>query len=188
VCLAGGACHYVPPRYDYAQEPDPRHQEYVLGPTDQLRVNIWGNAELSSEVTVRPDGTITLPLIGDVAAGGRTPSQLRVDVASRLGAYVKDQAATVTVIVTGVNSYNFSVGGSVEHAGLLSSRRYVTVAEAIAMAGGPNRFASPERTILIRRAADGSVRRIPIDFPAISAGQRLEQNLVLLSGDSVFVP
>src|SRR5688572_17660081 len=65
--------------YDYSHEPDPRKTEYVIGASDVLRIHVWRNPDLSGETTVRPDGTITLPLVGDISAAGRTPGQLRAE-------------------------------------------------------------------------------------------------------------
>jgi polysaccharide export outer membrane protein len=174
--------------YDYGREPDPRRSEYVIGVADQLAVNVWNNPEVSREVTVRPDGTITLPLVGDLSAAGRTPTQLRHDVAAQLVRFVKGDATVVTVAVVAVNSYSFTVSGNVERPGLYSSQKYVTVLEAMQLAGGPNRFASPRRTRLLRRERDGRLRTIPIDYPAVLDGSRPEANLALLPGDQLHVP
>src|SRR4249919_1632752 len=111
VALAS-ACATTHPPYDYASEPDPRKSEYVLGSSDVLRVTVWRNAELTTDAVVRPDGTIALPLVGDLRAGGRTPGQLRAEIVQRLGAYLKDEAAIVTVAVTAINSYRFVVSGN----------------------------------------------------------------------------
>src|SRR5262249_39167118 len=103
------ACRAPPPAYDYQKEPDPRRQEYVVGVTDAWRIMVWKNPELSTEARVRPDGTITLPLIGDLPAAGRTPTQLRDEVTRRLGSFIKDESTTVLVAVVEVNSYRITV-------------------------------------------------------------------------------
>jgi polysaccharide export outer membrane protein len=174
--------------YNYAQEPDPRRGDFVLGPSDVLRITVWHNADLSGEATVRPDGTITMPLVGDLPAAGQTPEQLRAEIARRLTAFVKDESSTVTVAVTNVRSYRFTVSGNVERGGLFTSLHYVTVAEAITLAGGPNRYATPERTVIIRVDAQGRTRRIPINFPGIIKGETPTQNLTLVAGDIIYVP
>jgi polysaccharide biosynthesis/export protein len=190
VVLAGlaSACKTVQPPYDYAAEPDPRKQEYVLGPSDVLKITVWRNAELSGEAVVRPDGTISLPLLGDLHAAGLTPGQVRAEIAKRLSTFVKDESAIVTVAIGGVNSYRFVVNGNVEHPGVFAANHYVTVVEAIAMAGGPNRFGSPDTTVIIRPGAGGKARRIPIDYPSILVGAHPEQDLPVLPGDTVYVP
>jgi polysaccharide biosynthesis/export protein len=160
----------------------------VIGVADVLRITVWHNADLSTDARVRPDGTITMPLIGDLAAAGRTPSALRGEIQKRLGAFVKDESAVVTVAITEVNSYRFTVSGNVERAGTFSSRYYVRVAEAIAMAGGPNRFASPSHVTILRPAGEGKVRQIPVNYEDVRSGARPDEDLVILPGDNVFVP
>ncbi len=184
--LAG--CATVHSYYDYAKEPDPRRQEFVLGAADVLKISVWKNPELSAEAIVRPDGTISLPLVGEIAAGGRTPRELQFAIAQKLAAYIKDESTGVTVAVVGVNSYRFVVVGNVEHGGTFTSNHYATVTEAMALAGGPNRFAEPEQIIVIRPDPTRGTRRIPINYPAILNGTRPEENLALISGDTVYVP
>ncbi len=174
--------------YDYLKEPDPRRSEYVIGASDRLSIQVWKSPDLSRDVTVRPDGTITLPLIGDLAAEGRTPSELKGEISSRLAKFVRDESAVVTIAVVEVNSYTFTVSGNVEKPGVFTSRRYVTVLEAIQMAGGLNRFASPGDTRLLRRGPGGTVRIIPIDYPSALEGSRPEANLALMAGDQLYVP
>ena len=182
-----GACTPKAPFYDYAAEPDPRLRPFVLGPSDVLRVNVWKNVDLSGDVMVRPDGTIVLPLIGEVRAAGRTATDVRSEIAKRLEAFVKEDANNVTVSVSAINSYRFVVNGNVERIGAYTSNHYVTVSEAIALAGGPNRFADPDRTIIIREDVKGK-KRIPIDYPAILKGTHPEQDLPLVAGDVVWIP
>ncbi len=174
-------------RYEhYDQEYDPRNHEYVIGISDMLAINVWKDEELSTETRVRPDGTITMPLVGDLQAAGRTPKQLQKEITDNVSKFVKN--AIVTVAVTEVNSYRFMVTGEVEHPGVFTSRYYVTVSEAITRAGGPNRYAVEDEVVLIRRDPDGTVRRIPIDYESILKGTAPEQNLVVLAGDTIFVP
>jgi polysaccharide biosynthesis/export protein len=186
--VAGVACTTPRPFYDYKKEPDPRKQEYVLGPSDVLRINVWHNPDLSGEAIVRPDGTISLPLVGDVTAAGRTPGQVRAELAQRLATFIKDESAIVTLSVAAINSYRFVVSGNVEHAGTYTANHYVTVSEAMAIAGGPNRFGTAEETVIIRVDPVRGVRRIPIDYPAILGGVHPEQDLPLLPGDTLYVP
>jgi polysaccharide export outer membrane protein len=174
--------------FDYSKEPDPRGQEYVVGPADQLRINVWRDNDLSLEIKVRPDGTFTMPLVGDVRAAGKTPSQIRGEIAQQLTKFVKGEPAQVTVAVTAVGSYRFAVSGNVEHPGLFTSPYYVTVLEALAMAGGPNRFSAPDRSVILRTYSGGTTRQIPIDYDTLKTGERPEQNIVVLAGDTIYVP
>jgi len=189
-CVFFGGCATVQPPYDYSSEPDPRKHDYVLGPSDVLRISVWHNPDLSADPVVRPDGTITLPLIGDLRAAGLTPNEIRQQIEQRLKTFVKDEAAIVTVAVSAINSYRFVVSGNVEKAGVYSATHFVTVSEAITLAGGPNRFASAERTTIIRTPSAGAAvpRRIPVDYPQILSGKRADEDLVIVAGDNVYVP
>jgi polysaccharide export outer membrane protein len=186
--LLGAGCATTHGPYDYSKEPDPRKGEFVLGPSDVLRITVWRNTELSTEAVVRPDGTISMPLVGDLRATGRTSVQLREEIVQRLRAYLKDESAIVTVAVTAIHSYRFVISGNVEHPGVFSANHFVTVTEALAMAGGPNRFADAGGTVIIRHDPDGSIRRIPIDYPGVLKGTKANENLPLLAGDTIYVP
>jgi len=185
--LLGGCAHTVP-YYDYSREPDPRKDEFRLGPSDVLQVTVWHNPDLTGPAIVRPDGTISLPLIGDLKAAGRTTAELRTEISQRLRAFIKDEAATVTVAISQINSYRYVVSGSVAHPGAFTANHYVTVSEAIAQAGGPDRFASPIETVIIRNDASGKTRRIPIDYPSILDGKHPEHDLPILPGDTIYIP
>jgi polysaccharide export outer membrane protein len=184
----GTTCATSRPPYDYSSELDPRAQEYVLGASDVVKVIVWHNPDLSGETIVRPDGTISLALVGDLRAAGRTPGQVRAEIAQRLATFIKDESAVVTVSVVTINSYRFTVSGNVEKAGVYAANHYVKVSEAIAMAGGPNRFASPEESVVIRTDARRGQRRIPVDYLGILKGEHPEQDLPLLPGDTIYVP
>ena len=170
--------------YDYRKEPDPRTKEYEIGPLDQLKVVVWKNAELSAEVTVRPDGIVTLPLIGDVKAAGRTPSQIQREVSKRSSEFVRIEESVVSVGITQVNSYSFTISGNVEKAGVYKERSYVTAMEAIALAGGPNKYAGTAAYIV----RGSPPRKIPLDLKRASSGEHPEENLVVLRGDLIVVP
>ncbi len=180
-CIGGSRTANHP----YAKEYDPRGQPFVVGVADTLAVSVWRDQELSTEATVRPDGTITLPLIGEVRAVGKTPDQLTKEIRERVGRFVKD--AIVTVAVTEVNSYRFTVTGNVGHPGVFTSRYYVTVSQALALAGGPNRYAD-DQIVIVRRDPGGKLRRIPIDYEDILEGDAPQQDIVILAGDNIYVP
>lgn len=177
VLLAG--CASGAPPYDYKREPDPRTSEFQIGPLDQLSITVWKNRDMSADVTVRPDGVVTLPLIGDVRAAGRTPTELQKEVGRRLGDFIKGEELVVSVGITAVNSYNFTILGAVERAGYYQARTYVTAVEAVAMAGGPNRFAGNYVHIIRGTPA----RRIPIDLRRATSSEYANENLVILRGD-----
>jgi polysaccharide export outer membrane protein len=188
VVLAAG-CATTTPYYDYSKEPDPRNMEYVIGVADDLQINVWHQEDLSTAAVVRPDGTITMPLIGDIKAAGRTTTELRAEISQKMSKYIRDESAVVTVAITAVNSYSFTVAGNVEAPGVYNAHKYMNVAEAIAQAGGPNKFASPPGMVLIRQDHQtGKYRRIPINYDEIRSNKKPEANLVLMPGDTVFLP
>jgi polysaccharide export outer membrane protein len=190
VSLGAGACATVHPYFDYASEPDPRKQEFVLGPADVVRISVWKNTDFSTEAIIRPDQMITMPLLGDVRAGGRTTTELRAEIAQKLVTYLKDETATVTVSLQAMNSYRFAVLGNAEHAGTFGATHFLTVSEAMALAGGPNRFGSADQMVIIRADAKqrGGFKRIPIDYPAILDGTHPEQDLAIVTGDVLYIP
>ena len=174
--------------YDYRSEPDPRTREFEIGPLDELSVVVWRNHDLSAEVTVRPDGVVTLPLVGDVKAGGKTASEFKDELTRRYADFVKTEGTTINVTVRNVNSLYFTVSGNAERPGRFNPKTHLTVVEALAMAGGLNRFASSTFYIL-RRAADGvGVKRIPFDYRRITSAEHANENIVVLPGDVIVVP
>jgi polysaccharide export outer membrane protein len=183
------ACADIPPTYPYDKEPNPVSAEYVIGAGDDLAIAVFRHDEFSARGTVRPDGSITMPLIGDLKADGLTPSQLKAEVLVRLTTFLKEGAApVVTVAVTGANSYFVTVAGSVQRPGRFQAAGHLTVADAIALAGGPNPFAEATEAFVIRRGKDGTFRKIPINYDQITRGEYLEQNILLMSGDQVMIP
>ncbi len=182
------ACGPKMPNYNYTKEPDPRVSEYIIGVDDGLTINVWKNDQLSTSVVVRPDGTVTMPLVGDLIAKDKTPSELRKEIAKRLAEYVKLDSSEITVAVTQVNSYRFTVAGEVTRSGIVQSRSYLTVAEAIAQAGGFTAFADRDKIVITRRNSKGKIRRIPIVYKFIEDGSHPEMNIVMLAGDSLYVP
>jgi polysaccharide export outer membrane protein len=183
-------CGSTLPNYDYSKEPDPRTAEVVLGVGDTVSVNVWENKDFNTEATIRPDGSITMPLIGDVKAVGETPSSLKARIKTRLQDYVKlGTSNEITVAVRSWKSYRFTVQGEVTHAGVFSADQYITVADAFALAGGPSKFAKRNEVTLLRRdRKSGEVRKIPLDYDAIASGKRQDMNIYVMSGDTIWVP
>jgi polysaccharide export outer membrane protein len=159
---------------------------YKIGPGDVMKVNVWKHEEVSQQVTVRPDGLFSLPLIGDVQASGRTAQEIAADVGERLHKYYADNPP-VTVQVTDVKSYKIYIIGEVQRAGEYAPTHPVTVLMGLSLAGGFTRFATPERIVIVRRDARGE-RRIPFDYSAVIEKGDLQQNLILQLGDTVIVP
>jgi len=163
--------------------------DYVVGPEDVLEISVWKNEDLSKIVRVRPDGVISLPLIGDVDAAGLTPAQLQDMIVKKLKKY--QDAAVVSVIVNEVNSYRVFIVGEVVRPDTYILRRKTSVIQAVAMAGGFTQFAKKNKIVLIREQGNkGNVKKkVRIYFDDIvDAGEKYDNNLTLLPGDTIFVP
>jgi len=186
--LAAG-CGGGLPYYDYAKEPDPRRGELVLGVGDQIAINVWENNNLNTDATIRPDGTITMALVGDLKAAGETPSSLKARIKTRLQDFVKLQGTEITVAVKAWRSYRFTIQGEVTRAGVFTSDQFLTVSDALALSGGLTRFAKrSEMTLLRRDPKSGQVRHIPLDYEALASGKRPDMNIFVLPGDTIWVP
>jgi polysaccharide export outer membrane protein len=160
-------------------------QDYIIGSEDSVEVQVWKNPDLSRTVTVRPDGKISLPLIGDVQAAGQSAAQLTETVTEKLKAYYKEPPQ-VTVIVTQVNSYAIYVLGEVKGQGKQVVRSGTTFLQAISLVGGFTPFASKNKITLRRRADDGKETVHRIRYKDVLAGQ--QANLILKPGDTIIVP
>lgn len=163
--------------------------EYLIGVDDQVQVNVWRNPELSVTMPVRPDGKISLPLIGDVQAGGRTPPDVAEEIRQRLSEYVREP--NVTVILTDLRNHEYisrvRVTGAVQTPTSLAHRQGMTVLDAVLQAGGVNEFAAPNRAKLYRKI--GSETKVyPIDLSGILNEGKLATNYELMPGDIITVP
>src|SRR5258707_11287990 len=168
-----------------APPPSVTPDEYLIGPDDLLVVNVWKEPEISRNVLVRPDGKISLPLIGDLPANGRTPVQLRDDIKQQLRAYLSDPE--VAVIVQEARSRKFNILGEVERPGSYALGKAMTVLDAIAIAGGFRDFAKTTKIFILRANPDGSHTRIPFNYKEAIRGT-LDQNTELRPHDTVVVP
>jgi len=161
--------------------------DYKIGPEDTVEVIIWRNADLSKVVTVRPDGNISLPLIGDVKALGMTAAELAKEIKSRLKDY-KD-SPNVSVVVQQVNSYNVYVMGEVAKPGRFQLKSYTTALQAISLAGGFTQFAVKNKMFVLRKLpGTGAETKINVRYDDIVSGSDTAQNIVLIPGDTVVVP
>jgi polysaccharide export outer membrane protein len=176
--------------YPYDKEPDPRNKELILGVGDVVGIHVWGNEGVNTDATIRPDGTITMPLVGDIKAAGRTPSELREAIKAQLQNFLKLTAGNeVTVAVRNWKSYRFTLDGEVSKAGVYNPDHYVTVDDAIAMAGGLTRFAKRSDIILFRfNPKTGEIRQIPLDYDLLASGKRIDMNIYVLPNDRIYVP
>jgi len=132
--------------------------EFRLGPEDVLDVFVWKEADLSTTVTVRPDGKVSLPLAGELDASGKTAPQLQQEITEKLEVYLKQPV--VTVIVKQINSLKISVLGEVRKPDIYKIKNRVTVLDAVAMAGGFTDLARPNRIVVLRKTPAGPMRFI----------------------------
>jgi polysaccharide export outer membrane protein len=164
-------------------------EEYRIGPDDRVQVTVWRNPELAANVPVRPDGKITMPLIGDVEAGGHTPSEVAENIKKQLSAYLREP--NVAVIVTELRSHEYltrvRVTGAVRSPRSIPHRQGMTVLDAVLDAGGVNDFASPNRTKVYRKTKE-KTEVFDIELGDILNKGRLETNLLLKPGDVITVP
>ena len=158
---------------------------YTIGPGDVLAISFWRDKEMSSDVVVRPDGRISLPLLNEIAAGGLTPDQLRERLLAAAGQFVDDPNATV--IVKEIHSRRAFITGNVEKPGMYPLTGSMTVMQLIATAGGLREFVAGRNIVILRREAGRDVR-LPFDYQAVVKGQKLDQNVDLRPGDTVIVP
>ncbi len=158
---------------------------YLVGPEDTLDISVWKEEDLSLSVLIRPDGKLSFPLIGDIQAGGKTPDQIRREITEWLRKYIPDPV--VTVVVAKVAALKIYMIGEVKKAGEYTVGRQMDVIQALALAGGLTAFAS-ENDIKILRRKNGKNIIIPFEYGAFKKGKKLEQNILLRSGDVVLVP
>lgn len=167
--------------------------EFSLGPEDVLKVTVWKSPDLSGEVTIRPDGTITMPLIGDVPAAGFTANVMAKRIGERLTEYIS--SPIVTVQVKDVNSYFIYVLGEVVKPGKYPLKSYANVMQGISLAGGFAPFASKNKIKVLRNVSTGSEGHekkrqieIPVHYDDILNGTAVPGNFILRSGDVIVVP
>src|SRR5215208_2507058 len=178
-------CGASRPAYDFPAERKST-SSYTVGPGDVLQVNAWKNEALSQRVTVRPDGFVTVPLIGDVQAGGRNVDEIAKDIVSRAARFYTEPPV-VSVDVAELHSYRIYVLGEVARPGEFTPKGQVTVLQAIALAGGFTRFAAPDSIMIVRRDANGE-RRIPFQYDKVVDDGHLQANLPLQTNDTLVVP
>ena len=159
---------------------------YVIGANDVLAINVWKEPDISRSVPVRSDGKISLPLVGELQAGGQTPQQLEQEISKRLQSYISEPE--VTVIVTDSKSQKVNILGMVARPGAYLLTSSTTVLDAIAMAGGFKDFAKQKSIYVLRPAADGTQTRIPFNYKDVIKGKSPEQNIRLQAGDAVVIP
>ena len=181
------------PAADVASAPTPGNpgtkahdDSYVIGNDDHLAISVWKEPELTKTIPVRSDGKISMPLVGEIQASGRTPLQLEHDIAARLHNYMT--VPEVTVIVEQINSKKFNILGEISRPGEYSLTLSTTIMDAISMAGGFKEFAKTKGVYILRQNSDGTESRLNFNYKEFIKGKNIAQNVKIEPRDTIIVP
>ena len=158
---------------------------YRIDVGDVLEINVWKEVELTREVFVRLDGRISLPLIGDVMAAGKTPMELAKSLEKKIGEII--EAPSVTVILKASNSRVYYMVGNINSPGAFPMNTPVNLLQAIAKAGGLGEWADKNDIIIVRRSS-GKDEMLSFDYDKFIKGKDLSQNIMIQYGDTIIVP
>lgn len=158
---------------------------YRIEPGDVVNVSVWHEADLQKDLLVRPDGRISLPLVGELKAAGKSVEQLRQEITDAIAKYIADASVTVSLLQLAGNK--IYVVGKVNHPGEFVANRNLDVMQALSMAGGAARFAAVKEILVLRRNAERQ-QAIAFNYDQVASGRNLEQNIMLQAGDVVVVP
>lgn len=159
---------------------------YLIGNDDKLAISVWKEPDLTRSLPVRSDGKISLPLVGEIQATGRTPLQLESDIGSKLKNFIT--VPEVTVIVEQINSKKYNIVGYVNRPGSFPLTASTTIMDAIALSGGFRDFAKTKGVYLLRQNDDGSQTRFKFNYKDFIKGKDLAQNIRLQPQDTIIVP
>ncbi len=186
VALAQAVFNEDPAAPDASGEEANQPSDYVIGAEDILGILVWREAEMSGDVTVRSDGMITLPLVGDLPAAGLSPEELARKIEALSSVYLTEP--NVTVVARQINSRKAFITGEVNAPGVYSLSGPLTVVQLIALAGGLSEWADEKNISVMRVGDDGRTTAIKFNYEWIRKGKRLDQNILLKPGDTVVVP
>jgi polysaccharide export outer membrane protein len=158
---------------------------YLIGTDDMLSIMFWKDRDMSTDVQVRPDGRIALPLLNEVQAAGLTPDQLRQQIMEESKKYIED--ANITVVVRQINSRKVFITGEVNRPGPYPLTSATTVMQLIATAGGLREFANSKKIVIMRKE-NGKPISLAFNYKDVVSGKNLTQNIELKPGDTVVVP
>ncbi len=165
----------------------PHDDDFIIGNGDVLAISVWKQPDLSrSNIPVRSDGKISLPLVGDVQATGQTPLKLEQELSSKFRPYLEEPE--VTIIVEQINSQKINILGRVAKPGSYALVNPTTVLDAIALAGGCRDFAKQKSIYILRRHPDGTETKLPFNYQDVIKGKNTAQNINLQPHDTVVVP
>ena len=171
---------------DPASGTKPNDENFIIGNDDVLAISVWKESELTKSVPVRSDGKISLPLVGEIQATGRTPLQLEQDITEKLKNFIT--TPEVTVIVEKVNSRKFNMLGEINKAGEFPLTASTTIMDAIAMGGGFKDFAKKSGMYILRKGPDGREIRINFNYKEFIKGKNPGQNIMIEPNDTIIVP
>ncbi len=160
-------------------------ERYLLNAGDQLDISVWNEDALQKQVIVLPDGMISFPLAGELAAQGKTVSELQAALKQSLTEYLADPV--VTVSVTSVSGNTIHILGKVTQAGIFIMNQPIDAVQALSLAGGLSPYAKENDIIVLRRSGENQ-QVLPVHFAAIKEGQELSTNIMLKSGDVIVIP
>lgn len=192
VVLLSAGSRLVVAQADSAQQDPPEaasaahNATFVIGNDDKLNINVWKDLELTRTVQVRPDGKISMPLIGELQAAGRTPLELETEISDKLKAFISQP--DVTVIVEQINSQKFNILGKVSKPGSYPLTVTTTVLDAIAEAGGFLDFAKQKDVYILRPKPEGGEVRLHFNYKDVIKGKHTEENVKLEPRDTIVVP
>lgn len=193
VLLANGACAKSQRTVSHSEHQTAEMQEstvsasgeYILGAEDVVEILVWRNEALSRTVSIRPDGKISLPIVGDLQAAGLSATQLRDSIKAHLQEY--KETPEVSVIIREVNSLAVFIMGEVARPGKLQLRSETTLLQALSLSGGFTQYADPDNILLLRRESGGETR-IRVRYKDIVNGRNPDGNVLLRRGDTILVP
>jgi polysaccharide export outer membrane protein len=160
-------------------------QEYHIGVSDVLSVSVWNQESLNVSVPVRPDGRIAVPLLGEVEVAGRTPADVQAELTTGYEKFIT--APAVSLVVTEINSRKVFVMGEVAAPGVFNILTPTTLLQVLSMAGGFTEFAKKDAVVIVR-ISNGQNQRFEVSVREITSGKNLDDNLLLLPGDTIYVP
>jgi polysaccharide export outer membrane protein len=159
--------------------------DYIIGPQDVVRIDVWKEPDITRTIPVRPDGKISLPLLNDVQAAGLTAMQLAGNIRDALIKYITNPQVTVTVLE--INSRKVFLTGEVGHVGALGLLPNMTVLQALSSAGGFTQFAKLTKIYVLRLEGGKQVKH-PFNYKEVIKGDHPEENILLQPGDVIVVP
>jgi len=170
---------------DNVPEQETKTTSYLIGPGDLLSISVWKEEGMQKDVLVKPDGSLTFPLAGDIQAGGMTTLELTEELIKKLKRYIPNPNVTVSVLQAVSNKVY--VLGKVNRPGEFIASHFMDVLQALSLAGGVTPYADSDDIKIIRRTKDGK-EVFDFDYDEVISGERLDMNILLKAGDTVVVP